>query len=52
MSVFNTYVFELVGPPPVSEMRMSTVVDAFAVGVNVNESAFALSVQVDPLFVL
>ena len=52
VSVFSTYVFELVGPPPVSEMRMRTLVDAFAAGVNVNERAPALSDHVDPLFVL
>ena len=52
ISGFKTYVFELVGPPPVSEIRMRTVVDAFAAGVKVNERAPTLSVQFVPLLML
>ena len=48
VSTMMTYVFELVGPPPVSLIRMRTFVVAFAAGVNPNESAFALSVQLAP----
>ena len=47
-SGFKTYVFELVGPPPVSEMRMRTVVVVFVVGVNVYESVVLFAVHVDP----